>query len=53
MQTFYISTDESADVKDIARLSVFIRGVNEDFELVELSELVRMKGKTSADEIFS
>jgi hypothetical protein len=41
-------------LKDIAQLAVFVRGVNEDFALVEeLLELVPMKGKTSADEIFS
>jgi hypothetical protein len=41
-------------LKDIAQLAVFVRGVNEDFELVEeLLELVPMQGKTGADEIFS
>jgi hypothetical protein len=51
---YSIAIDESTDVKDIAQLVVFVRGVNEDFELVEeLLELVPMKGKTVADEIFS
>jgi hypothetical protein len=42
------------DVKDISQLAVFVRGVNEDFELEEeLLQLVPMKRKTGADEIFS
>jgi hypothetical protein len=46
--------DDSTDVKDIAQLAVFVRGVNEDFQLVEeLLELVLINGKTGADEIFS
>jgi hypothetical protein len=51
---YSIATDDSTDVTDIVQLAVFIRGVNEDFQLVlELSELVPMKGKTGAKEIFS
>jgi hypothetical protein len=51
---YYIATDESTDVKDITQLAVFVRGVNKDFELVEeLLELVPMRRKTGADEIFS
>jgi hypothetical protein len=40
-------------LKDIAQLAVFVRGVNENSELVELLELVPMKGRTGADEFFS
>jgi hypothetical protein len=48
-----IEIDESTDVTDIAQLAVCIRGVNKDFQLVvELLELVPMKGKTGTDEIF-
>jgi hypothetical protein len=44
---------KSTDVTDIAQLAVFIRGVNEDFQLVvELLELVPMKGKTGTDDFF-
>jgi hypothetical protein len=51
---YSIAIDESTDVTDIAQLAVFIRGVNEDFQLVvEHSQLAPMKGKTGADEIFS
>jgi hypothetical protein len=43
---YSIAIYESTDVTDIAQLAVFIRGVNEDFQLVmELLELVPMKGK--------
>jgi hypothetical protein len=49
-----IATDDSADVKGIAELSVLVRGVNEDFELVEEHlELVLMKGRTGTNEIVS
>jgi hypothetical protein len=48
------AADKSTHVKNIAQLSVFIQGVNAHFELVEkLLELVPMKGKTRADEMFS
>jgi hypothetical protein len=41
-------------LKDIAQHAVFVPGVNEGFELVEeILELVPMKGKTGADEVFS
>jgi hypothetical protein len=52
--TYSIAIDESTDDTDIAQLPVFIRGVNEGFQLVvELLELVPMKGEAGADEIFS
>jgi hypothetical protein len=51
---YSIAIEESTDVTDIAQLAVCIRGVNEDFQLVvELLEMIPMKGKTGADEIFS
>jgi len=41
-------------MKDIAKLAVFIRGVNEDFQfIVELAELTTMKGKTYTTKFFS
>jgi hypothetical protein len=50
---YSIAIDENTDVTDIAQLAVFIRGVNEDLQLVvELLELVPMKGKTGADKLF-
>jgi hypothetical protein len=51
---YSISIDESTNVTNIAQLVVFIICVNKDFQLVvELLELVAMKEKTGADEIFS
>jgi hypothetical protein len=51
---YSIAVHETLDVTDIVQLAVFIQGVNEDFQLVvELLELVPMKGKTGADEFFS
>jgi hypothetical protein len=51
--TYSVAIDESTVVTDIAQLAVFIRGVDEEFQLVvKLLELVPMKGKTGADEIF-
>jgi hypothetical protein len=48
---YSIATDESTDVTDIAQLAYFIRGLNEDFQLVvELVELVPMKAKRGTDE---
>jgi hypothetical protein len=41
-----VAIDESTDVSDILRRAAFIRGVNEDFQLVvELLDLILMKGK--------
>lgn len=47
---YSIAIDESTD---IAQLAVFIRGANEDFKRVaEFLELVPIKGKIGADEVF-
>jgi hypothetical protein len=49
-----VATDESTDIIDIVQVAVFIWGVNEDFQIAEeLLELVPMKRKTGADEVFS
>jgi hypothetical protein len=50
---YSIAIDDSTNTTDIAQLAVFIRGVNEDFQLVvKLLGLVPVKGKTGADEFF-
>jgi hypothetical protein len=50
---YSIAIEESTDVTDVAQLAICIRGVSEDFQLVvELLELVPMKGKTGADNFF-
>jgi hypothetical protein len=44
--TYSIVSDESTDIKDTVQFAGFIRGVNEDFQLMEeLLELVPMKQK--------
>jgi hypothetical protein len=49
-----IATNGTTSVTDNSQLAVFIHGVNKDLQLVvEGLELVRMKRKTSADEVFS
>jgi hypothetical protein len=53
-EAYSTAIDESTDVTDTVQLAVCIRGVNEDFQLVvELLELVPMKGKTGTNEILS
>jgi hypothetical protein len=48
-----IATDENTDITDIGQHAAFIRGVDKDIQLVvELLELVPMKGKTGADDFF-
>ncbi|KAJ3584976.1 hypothetical protein NHX12_013699 [Muraenolepis orangiensis] len=50
---FSIACDESTDVSDSAQLLVFLRGVNEDFEVCqELAGLETLKGTTNGVDIF-
>ncbi|KAJ3582236.1 hypothetical protein NHX12_015717 [Muraenolepis orangiensis] len=50
---FSIACDESTDVSDSAQLLVFLRGVNEDFEVCqELAGLETLKGTTKGVDIF-
>ena len=49
---YSIAIDESVDITDTAQLVVFIRGVNEDFEVIEdIAGLCSMKGRTTGSEI--
>ncbi|XP_063748741.1 general transcription factor II-I repeat domain-containing protein 2B-like [Eleginops maclovinus] len=50
---FSIACDESTDMSDSAQLLVFLRGVNEDFEVCqELAGLETLKGTTKGVDIF-
>ncbi|XP_065658975.1 general transcription factor II-I repeat domain-containing protein 2-like [Hydra vulgaris] len=53
IEAFSIAVDESTDVKDVAQLSVFIRGCNFKYEITEeLLELIPMHGTTTGADIF-
>ncbi|XP_065676774.1 general transcription factor II-I repeat domain-containing protein 2-like [Hydra vulgaris] len=53
VDAFSIAVDESTDVKDVAQLSVFIRGCNFKYEITEeLLELIPMHGTTTCADIF-
>uniref|UniRef100_A0A8P4KFQ5 SPIN-DOC-like zinc-finger domain-containing protein n=1 Tax=Dicentrarchus labrax TaxID=13489 RepID=A0A8P4KFQ5_DICLA len=50
---FSIACDESTDISDSAQLLVFLRGVNEDFEVCqELAGLETLKGTTKGTDVF-
>ena len=52
--TFYsVALDESTDIKDISQLAVFLRGVDNNFNVTEeFAGLVPMKGTTTGVDIF-
>ncbi|KAL3972518.1 protein YIPF1/2 [Sarotherodon galilaeus] len=52
--TFYsLALDESNDVKDTAQLLIFIRGINETFEITEeFLTMESLKGQTRGEELF-
>lgn len=48
---YSIALDESIDVRDVAELSIFIRGINENFEIFEeLLSLQPMLGRTTGED---
>lgn len=50
---FSLAMDESTDVTDTSQLSIFIRGINEDFHITEeLLALVPMKDTTNGSDIY-
>ncbi|XP_073346963.1 general transcription factor II-I repeat domain-containing protein 2-like [Pagrus major] len=50
---FSIACDESTDISDSAQLLIFLRGVNEDFEVCqELAGLETLKGTTKGTDVF-
>lgn len=51
---YSIALDESCDVKDIAQLCIFIRGITENFELFEeLLSMQPMVGRTTGNDFFT
>ena len=51
---FSIAADESNDMTDTAQLSIFIRGIDDDFKITEeMLTLFPMKGTTKGCDIFS
>lgn len=52
--TFYsVALDESNDVKDTAQLLIFIRGINETFEITEeFLTMESLKGQTRGEDLF-
>lgn len=50
---FSITMDESTDISDTAQLLIFVRGVDEDFNITEeLASLKSMKGTTTGRDIY-
>lgn len=50
---FSLAFDESTDISDSAQLVVFVRGVNESFEVTEeMLNLISLKGTTTGKDIF-
>ena len=51
---FSLALDESVDITDVSQLAIFIRGVNDNFEVTEeLLDLVPLHSTTKAEDIFS
>lgn len=50
---YSVALDETTDITDTAQLAVFVRGVDDTFEVIEeLLTVIPMHGQTTAQEIF-
>ncbi|KAF0746212.1 Uncharacterized protein FWK35_00031889 [Aphis craccivora] len=50
---FSIAFDKSTDISDTAQLVIFVRGVNELFQITEeMLKLISLKGTTKGEDIF-
>lgn len=51
---YSLALHESNGIKDTAQLLIFIRGINENFEITEeFLEMVSLKGKTRGEDLFN
>lgn len=52
-QAYSICLDETTDMTDTAQLAIFVRGVDQDFNVTEeLLKLASMKGTTTGEDVF-
>ncbi|KAI5104474.1 protein transcription factor II-I repeat domain-containing protein 2B-like protein [Silurus meridionalis] len=50
---YSVALDETTDITDTAQLAMYVRGVNDNFEVMEeLLRVIPMHGRTTAQEIF-
>ncbi|XP_069819639.1 general transcription factor II-I repeat domain-containing protein 2A-like [Dendropsophus ebraccatus] len=50
---YSVALDETTDITDTAQLAIFVRGVDDNFEVIEeLLTVIAMHGQTTAQEIF-
>lgn len=51
--SYSLALDESTDVTDTAQLAIYVRGVDDNFEVMEeLLTMIPMHGQTTGQEIF-
>ncbi|XP_063601121.1 uncharacterized protein LOC134777214 [Penaeus indicus] len=51
--TYRVALDETTDIRDTAQLAIYVRGVNDNFEVMEeLLTVIPMHGQTTSKEIF-
>ncbi|KAM3838284.1 general transcription factor II-I repeat domain-containing protein 2A-like [Diretmus argenteus] len=51
---YSVALDESTDITDTAQLAIFVRGVDDNFQVTEeLLRVIPMHGQTTAQEIFN
>ena len=49
---YSVALDETTEITDPAQLAIYARGVDDNFELMELLTVIPMHGQTTAKEIF-